>query len=48
MRVVIFRGRVSIGQFVWGSAVFEGCSEDVMFLFFSFFYRYIVPVHEVL
>ena len=24
---------------------FEGCSEDMMYLFFSFFYRYIVLVH---
>ena len=27
---------------------FEGCSEDIMYLFFSFFLRYIVLVHEVL
>ena len=27
---------------------FEGCSEDVMYLFFSFFLRYIVLIHEVL
>ena len=28
--------------------LFEGCSEDAMYLFFSFFLRYIVLVHEVL
>ena len=27
---------------------FEGCSEDIMYLFFSLFLRYIVHVHEVL
>ena len=27
---------------------FEGCSEDFMYLFFSFFLRYIFLVHEVL
>ena len=27
---------------------FEGCSEGLMYLFFSFFLRYIVFVHEVL
>ena len=27
---------------------FEGCSEDIMYFFFSFFLRYIVLVHEVL
>ena len=49
MRVVILRGRVSIGHFVRGNVVIiEGCSEDAMNLFFSFFFRYIVLVHEVL
>ena len=34
MRVVILRGRVSIGHFVRGSFdIFEGCSEDYMYLF---------------
>ena len=35
---------------VRGSVVFlfEGCSEDIMYIFFSFFLRYIVLVHEVL
>ena len=28
--------------------IFKGCSEDIMYLFFSFFLRYIVLVHEVL
>ena len=51
MRVVILRGRVSIGPFCQGECCyyfFEGCSEDIMYLFFSFFLRYIVLVHEVL
>ena len=26
----------------------EGCSKDIMYLFFSFFFKYIVLVHEVL
>ena len=30
------------------SFLLEGCSEDIMYLFFSFFLRYIVLVHEVL
>ena len=35
---------------VRGSVVFlfEGYSEDIMYIFFSFFLRYIVLVHEVL
>ena len=34
MRVVILRGRVSIGHFVRGSVdIFEGYSEDLMYLF---------------
>ena len=33
-RVVILRGRVSIGHFVRGSFdIFEGCNEDYMYLF---------------
>ena len=39
MRVVILRGRVSIGPFLLGGVFicsFEGCSEDSMYLFFSF------------
>ena len=30
------------------SFYFEGCSEDIMYIFFYFFLRYIVLVHEVL
>ena len=39
MRVVILRGRVSIWPFLLGGVLrfFEGCSEDIMYLFFSFF-----------
>ena len=39
MRVVYLRGRVSIGPFLLGGVLihFEGCSEDSMYLFFSFF-----------
>ena len=34
MKVVILRGRVSIGHFVKGSVdIFEGCSEDYLYLF---------------
>ena len=28
--------------------LFEGCSEDIIILFFSFLLRYIVLVHEAL
>ena len=52
MRVITLRGRVSFwDHFVRGSVViifFKGCSKDVMYLFFSFFLRYTVPVHKVL
>ena len=43
MRVVTLRGRVSFWvHCVRGSVdFFEGCSEDIMYLFFSFFIRYI-------
>ena len=39
MKVVILRGRVSIGPFLLGGVLicFEGCSEDSMYLLFSFF-----------
>ena len=51
MRVVILRGRVSFWIIMLGGVLFlfEGCSEDIMYLFFSFlfFLRYIVLVHEV-
>ena len=37
MRVVILRGRVSIGHFVRRSIdIFEGCSKDYMYLFLFF------------
>ena len=50
MRVVTLRGRVSFWIIVLGGLLFlfEGCSEDIMYLFFSFLLRYIVLVHEVL
>ena len=51
MRVVTLRGRVSFWVIVLEEVLsfsFEGCSEDIMYLFFSFFLRYIVLVHEVL
>ena len=51
MRVVILRGRVSIWPFLLGGVficLIKGCSEDSMYLFFSFFFRYIILVHEVL
>ena len=44
-------GRVSFWDHcVRGSIVIfiEGCSEDIMYLFFSFSLRYIVLVHKVL
>ena len=48
MRVVTLRGRVSLWIIVLGGVLFlfEGCSEDIMYLLFSFFLRYIVLVHE--
>ena len=50
MRVVILRGRVSFWIIVLGGVLFlcEGSSEDIIYLFFSFFLRYIVLVYEVL
>ena len=51
MRVVTLRERVSFWDHcVRGSIVIfiEGCSEDIMYLFFSFSLRYIVLVYEVL
>ena len=40
----VLRRRVSIGDiFVRGSVfLFEGYSEDILYLFFSFYFRYIV------
>ena len=40
MRIVILRGKVSIGLFLLRGVFicsFKGCSEDNMYLFFSFF-----------
>ena len=52
MRVVTLRGKLVFGIIVLGGVLlsfsFEGYSEDIMYLFFSFFFRYIVLVHEVL
>ena len=49
MKVVTLRGRVSFWIIVLGGVLFlfEGCSEDIMYLFLSFLLRYIVLVHEV-
>ena len=40
----VLRERVSVGDiFVRGSVfVYEGCSENFLYLFFSFYFRYIV------
>ena len=40
----VLRGRVSIGDIFARGRVFlyEGCSEDFLYLFFSFLFRYIV------
>ena len=46
MRVVIDKGRVSIGDFCDRGSVYKGCSEDFLFLFFSFSFRYIIFVHR--
>ena len=50
MRVATLRGRVSFWIIVLGGVLFlfKGCSEDIMYLFFSFLLRYIVLVHKVL
>ena len=49
MRVVTLKGRVSFWIIVLGGVLFlfEGCSEDIMYLFLSFLLRYIVLVHKV-
>ena len=45
MRVVIVRGRVSIGDFfVRGSVYIEGCSEDLMYFFLFFLFQ----IHHIL
>ena len=40
----VLKGRVSVGDiFVRGSVfVYEGCSKDFLYLFFSLLFRYIV------
>ena len=43
MRVVILKGKVSIGYFV--RDIFEGCSEDYMYLFLFSILDTFVPVH---
>ena len=51
MRVVTLRGRVNFFGIIVLRGVlflFKGYSEDIMYLFISFFLRYIVLVHEVL
>ena len=50
MRVVTLKERVSFWITVLGGVLlfFKGCSEDIMYLFFSFFIRHIVLVREVL
>ena len=50
IRVASFRGRVSFWIILLGGVLFlfERCSEDIMYLFFSFLLRYIILVHEVL
>ena len=46
MRVVLLRGRVSIGYFVRGSVdIFEGCSEDYMYLFLFSILDTLILVH---
>ena len=45
MRVVMHRGRVSIVDFCERRSVYEGCSEDFLYLLFSFHFRYIIFVH---
>ena len=44
--MVILRRRVSIGHFVRGSVdIFEGCSEDYMYLFLFFILDTFILVH---
>ena len=46
MKVVILKGRVSIGHFVKGSVdIFEGCSEDYLYLFLFFILDTFILVH---
>ena len=47
MRVVILKGRVSIGHFVRGSVdIFEGCSEDYLYLFLFSILDTFILVHR--
>ena len=39
------RGRVSIVDFCERRSVYEECSEDFLYLLFSFHFRYIIFVH---
>ena len=46
IRVVILRGRVCIRRFVRGSVdIFEGCSEDYIYLFLFSFLDTFILVH---
>ena len=44
MRVVIHKGKVSIGDFCDRGSVYKGCNEDFLYHFFSFHFRYIILV----
>ena len=47
MRVVILKGRVSIGHFVRGSVdIFKGCSEDYLYLFLFSILDTFILVHR--
>ena len=49
MRVVIFRGRVSIGHcFLGGVLISKGCSEDYLYFFSFLYFRYIYSCTWVL
>ena len=48
MRVVIHRGTVSMADFCDRGSVYEVCSEDFLYLFFSFYFRYIIFCTSVL
>ena len=50
IRVVMFLdGDLVLEIFVrWSVHLFEGCSKDFLYLFFSFSFRYIVPVLSLL
>ena len=47
MRVVILRGRVSVGHLIGGVLIFfEGYSEDYLYLFLFFILDTFILVHE--